>query len=76
MVSRISEYWHPVAESADIGNAPVAVELLGMPVVLFRSGDCGGCGARSLRSQGSPSLDGICRRRLHRLPIPRLAIRR
>jgi phenylpropionate dioxygenase-like ring-hydroxylating dioxygenase large terminal subunit len=36
-VRRISQYWHPVAESQDVGIAPISVELLGMPVVLFRS---------------------------------------
>jgi phenylpropionate dioxygenase-like ring-hydroxylating dioxygenase large terminal subunit len=35
--TRISQYWHPVAESQDVGQVPLAVELLGQPIVLFRS---------------------------------------
>jgi phenylpropionate dioxygenase-like ring-hydroxylating dioxygenase large terminal subunit len=37
--TRISQYWHPVAESTDVAETPLAVELLGQPVVLFRSGE-------------------------------------
>ena len=37
--TRISQYWHPVAESQDVGPVPFAVELLGEKIVLFRSGE-------------------------------------
>lgn len=30
--------WHPVADQASIGDAPLAVELLGQPLVLWRDG--------------------------------------
>jgi phenylpropionate dioxygenase-like ring-hydroxylating dioxygenase large terminal subunit len=30
-------YWHPVARSEEIGNKPVAVKLLDLPLVLWRS---------------------------------------
>lgn len=33
----LSSYWHPVAESADIADAPVRVYLLDTPMVLFRT---------------------------------------
>ncbi|HEX3825391.1 MAG TPA: aromatic ring-hydroxylating dioxygenase subunit alpha [Mycobacteriales bacterium] len=37
--TRISQYWHPVAEADDVGPTPLAVELLGQSIVLFRNAD-------------------------------------
>lgn len=37
--TRISQYWHPVAEVAEVGDGPIQVRLLGEPLVLFRNGD-------------------------------------
>ncbi|MGE0309057.1 MAG: Rieske 2Fe-2S domain-containing protein, partial [Acidimicrobiia bacterium] len=37
--TRISQYWHPVAEGAEVGDGPMQVRLLGEPLVLFRNGD-------------------------------------
>jgi phenylpropionate dioxygenase-like ring-hydroxylating dioxygenase large terminal subunit len=35
--TRLSQYWHPVAVAAELGDGPVRVTLLGGHVVLFRS---------------------------------------
>ncbi|MEA2330089.1 MAG: hypothetical protein QOH58_227 [Thermoleophilaceae bacterium] len=32
-------FWHPVAYSRDVGDAPVGATVLGEPVVIFRDGD-------------------------------------
>jgi phenylpropionate dioxygenase-like ring-hydroxylating dioxygenase large terminal subunit len=36
--TRLSQYWHPVAVAAEVGEGPVRASLLGGHVVLFRSG--------------------------------------
>jgi phenylpropionate dioxygenase-like ring-hydroxylating dioxygenase large terminal subunit len=36
--TRLSQYWHPVAVAAEVGDVPVRCTLLGGRLVLFRSG--------------------------------------
>ncbi len=36
--TRLSQYWHPVAVAAEVGDGPVRASLLGGHVALFRSG--------------------------------------
>ncbi len=35
----LSKFWHVVAFSSEVGDAPVSVRLLDVPLVLFRGGD-------------------------------------
>lgn len=46
--------WHPVARSAAIDDQPVGVELLGRPMVVFRSGGRAAVAADRCPHRGSP----------------------
>lgn len=46
--------WHPVARSDAIGDQPVGVELLGQPLVVFRSGGRAAAAADRCPHRGSP----------------------
>jgi phenylpropionate dioxygenase-like ring-hydroxylating dioxygenase large terminal subunit len=35
----LRRYWHPVADAADVRDAPISVRLLNESIVIFRSGD-------------------------------------
>ena len=57
----LAGFWHPVASSADIVDDPVRVQLLDMPVVLFRTAD----GVRAAKDVcmhrgGQLSLGSVC----------------
>lgn len=57
----LAGYWHPVASSGDVTDAPVRVHLLDMPVVLFRTPD-GVKAAKDvcMHRGGQLSLGAVC----------------
>ncbi|MFM6854585.1 MAG: Rieske 2Fe-2S domain-containing protein, partial [Sphingopyxis sp.] len=52
--------WHPVAYLADVGRAPMAVKLMGHPLVVFRDGDAVGVLEDRCPHRNVPLSSGRC----------------
>ena len=68
--------WHPVAYADELGDGPVAVDLLDEPLVLWRDSRGAAHALRDLCIHRGTALSlGARRRRRDRVPLPRLAVR-
>src|SRR5207249_9871155 len=72
----LRRYWHPVADAADVRDAPISVRLLNESIVIFRSGDRVSEFKDLCLHRGAKISMGKVSRRQHHLSLPRSRVRR